>query len=860
MKSPVCVRSLLIAVLLGVLTPRTARAEDVPIGTNLGGVLDWATSLPFVDVFKNGRPLFSGSSSVWEDGRALHLDARGWVTSLDADQVARTVMCWGIGGHYPSGRYVVLFDGVGTLEWTDNVRVMETSAGRLVLDVDNRGIGIGLTITSTNPANYLRNIRIRMPADVADSEVFNPMYVEKHRGYRVLRFNQWLLGEDARWYTQETWLRRPQLEDAQWSTNGPPLEVMLDLCNRLHADAWFCIPTRADDDYVLHFAQFVTQRLDAGLKVYVEYSNEVFNEIFPEYQYAEAEGLRRGLGPDPFQARMRFYTLRSRQIFEIFERVIPRDRLTRVLAAWCEFPQVAEAVLSDPLAVAHTDALAIAPYWGMWDENEEPAVLSMSLDQFLNYLQNTALPTVLQQVAANREVARSHGLPMIAYEGGLDLRAAGPFADNTTINDLFDGAARSPRMGSIYDLFLQGWQAAGGGLLVHFNDCDGYGPSSGRWGALEYIAEPRSQAPKYDALMRWIEQHAPSARPAQIAVGLGRGGNGSIPTFDDATRGFAALGGTRAPWAACNYANGETRLASGDVDGDGRDELVVSFGRCPQAGGYAVVLDDAQAGYRVLAWLRLPDQTYDAMNGETWPACGDVDGDGRAEVLLGTGAAPGRAGYVQVFDDARGGFAPIARISCGRAAYIAASGEVHPACGDVDGDGRAEIVLGYAASRADGGYVDVFDDAPHGYARVRSFRVQWSAYNASSGAVWPACGDLDGRGTCGIVLGLGRGSNGIMEVFRGADGQYAHRAWVRVPWDAYGAANGETRPCCGDFDGDRRAEIVVGLGRYPGQLGGYMPVFDDVSTGFTLAWWIRAPSSAYNLLNGETRPVATQAR
>ena len=66
---------------------------------------------------------------------------------------------------------------------------------------------------------------------------------------------------------------------------------------------------------------------------------------------------------------------------------------------------------------------------------------------------------------------------------------------------MFLQANRDPRMGNVYTRFLQDWNSAtAGGLLVHFSDCWGV------FGSLEYISQPRTQAPKYDALMRWIEQ------------------------------------------------------------------------------------------------------------------------------------------------------------------------------------------------------------------------------------------------------------------------------------------------------------------------------------------------------------------
>ena len=63
-----------------------------------------------------------------------------------------------------------------------------------------------------------------------------------------------------------------------------------------------------------------------------------------------------------------------------------------------------------------------------------------------------------------------------------------------------------------------------------------------------------------------------------------------------------------------------------------------------------------------------------------------------------------------------------------------------------------EIVAG--VDSGGGGCMAVFDDAAHNYALLKWIQVQWSAYNAANGEVWPAVGDLDGDGRAEIVAGL----------------------------------------------------------------------------------------------------------
>jgi hypothetical protein len=89
-------------------------------------------------------------------------------------------------------------------------------------------------------------------------------------------------------------------------------------------------------------------------------------------------------------------------------------------------------------------------------------------------------------------------------------------------------------------------------------------------------------------------------------------------------------------------------------------------------------------------------------------------------------------------------------------------------------------------------------------------------------------------------------------VFDDAEAGYGHVAWPQVKWGAYNSASGETRPACGDIDRDGRDEIVVGLGQ--GGLG-YLEVFDDAVTGHVHVAWPRVQWGSYNTTNGGTWPA-----
>lgn len=481
------------------------------IGTNLNGISYWSTEMPFRDVFKSSGDWVSGTRDVWDDGRPLDVDARGWVKSLKPGQVANMGLFHDTAGF--SGtlarRYRVRHEGKGTLEVAELARLVERGARGDLVEIESGAGNAVLTLTATDPGDPLRDIRI-VPDGGEDrpDETFHPLFLESLKGYRALRFSLWMLGESSDATVPSRWDARPMPQDARWSVKGVPVEVMVALANRLRADPWFSMPHDADDEYVRRFAELVGASLAPGLKVYIEYSNEVWNDVFPGTTYAREQGLALKLSADPGEAVLRFYARRSVEMFRIWERALGRERLVRVLSFQSDgAPEHSDEIpLSFGDTRRHVDALAIGPYFGTdlaADAAGVARVRKMTLDALMRELETSSLPKAREQMLAHAAVARRYGLPLIAYEGGQHLWNMSE-VKVPGLDRLFTAANRDRRMAALYTRYLNDWAEAGGGLFMHELDCGRF-EGAGNWGALEYLTQPRAEAPKADALRRFME-------------------------------------------------------------------------------------------------------------------------------------------------------------------------------------------------------------------------------------------------------------------------------------------------------------------------------------------------------------------
>ena len=293
-------------------------------------------------------------------------------------------------------------------------------------------------------------------------------------------------------------------------------------------------------------------------------------------------------------------------------------------------------------------------------------------------------------------------------------------------------------------------------------------------------------------------------------------------------------------------AKGKIRPVRCDLDGDSDQDLVIGFG--PGSEGQVALVFFENGVVSSVSSISAGPENYRAVSGRTNPACGDLDGDGRAELVIGFGLR--MRGVIQIFDDIQTGFAPLASAGSDADGYMQTPvpdrfwGPTYPAIGNLDGDPQAELVVGLGRTTG-GGRLIVFDDASTGFAIHSGNRTgePWLRIDPNLSKVMrrtramPAMGDLDGDGRDEIAVSFGRGSRAVVAIVEDAmDGfpmSPSDARLVATGRSRYASKDGATRVAMGDIDGDGRDELVVSFQRSGDHE---VQVLDDLRSGMTPMW------------------------
>lgn len=377
-----------------------------------------------------------------------------------------------------------------------------------------------------------------LPGDGSQAPVFKASFLERLQdNSAALRFMDWGATNAA---THASWAerRRPGF----YTQDSPTAyEYMITLANAANKDLWICVPHTADAQYIQNLATLILHGTDGGLpvveplaahlKVYVEWSNEVWNSQFPQHAWALAAARSRlGLGAtDPLPNYNEVWKIigeKHAETFRIFADVFRsaghRSRLVRVLGTQIGGNLVSlhmtgiESVASteaDPALRGeyYPDSVAVGAYFGhnisTWVVNNTNYTSPGPADYDAAFaaVRNDVLTTFRNYLRNSSTAAANYALELIAYEGGQHIVGVGSEQSNSALSAFLGTMNRDPRMGGMTALALDLWEMYGGGLFMAYNESSPYG-SYGSWGFREHWYQELAEAPKAAAFNNWLRR------------------------------------------------------------------------------------------------------------------------------------------------------------------------------------------------------------------------------------------------------------------------------------------------------------------------------------------------------------------
>ncbi|MBI5026186.1 MAG: VCBS repeat-containing protein, partial [Nitrospirae bacterium] len=216
---------------------------------------------------------------------------------------------------------------------------------------------------------------------------------------------------------------------------------------------------------------------------------------------------------------------------------------------------------------------------------------------------------------------------------------------------------------------------------------------------------------------------------------------GPDPKNTATLRAFKRNGTTMAEYTAFDTKYGLT-LSSGDLDGDWVDELIVGMGPDPKNPAQLKILKYSSNGFtEITTHTAYADLEY-GLN----TATGDIDGDGKPEIITAPGPGPNNPAIVKVWRYDSGSLTELSTITAFGGNYGA-----NIATGDIDGDGKVEIIVGTGPDPKNPATVRV-------YKADGALIIEFRPYDAQYGyGVTVSSADIDGDGIAEIITGLGFG-------------------------------------------------------------------------------------------------------
>lgn len=533
------------------------------LGINLSYWNYFSPAEPYLNYYRKGSGFVIGGSVSFDQAAATYdYDPSGWLSSIGSGTMNMYlgVSSPGMPSFNTPDNYMLLFwegsanpanfnNSFGIAGWTlASVINWNPAAGSAILSITPHATNslIFQIDAPLNSADYIRNVRL-IPqiysANYFSGDTWHPKFVEAMEPFECIRFINQIPVNDSEVTSWNS--RRPSywgnIGTGTWTNMktklpyniGVPFEDQIQLGNDLNKDIWLTIPHLVDDTYVSSLAILAYNNLDAGRKLYIEYSNEVWNGLFSQSAYVISQGtsLFSADGGDQYLWGRKYFSRRTRQCMDIFTDIFTSggvnglDRLKRVVA-WqstdaANMSATTSGILEFEGCYSAIDIIAMAPYMGgrlgtspqafTTPQSPQTIVTSAMTDAQVVSAMLVDFYDRVSNVDDWKAMAEAYGKEFALYECGQHLVGVNaPQSTSLALKNLFASANRHDDMRAAYvEYHTQLENRNPNGLAMVFSDVyleDTSSSYDGMWGILEGQWQDKNTAPKWLGLQDFITE------------------------------------------------------------------------------------------------------------------------------------------------------------------------------------------------------------------------------------------------------------------------------------------------------------------------------------------------------------------
>lgn len=520
------------------------------MGVNIGFVSDWGNNYMFVDAVKTARgwsPVgdtcvegYPGCNGVTFPAE----DANGWPLSDfqillitdGGDPLNRPIT-----ERNPSfvGTYSIVFNGQADITISNGSGIIRnkvynagtnTTTAEAVMDGGTGQLFLTFQNTVYSPTvGGVKNLKVLRPGyPVGTTKVFTDEFLNAIAPFSTLRFMEAQNMNDSpvTSYAQRTPGNYPFQGScaATKCSSGISFEYMAMLANLTGKDIWINIPHKADvTAYSTSVAQFFKANLNSDIKLYVEWSNEVWNSLFDQTHDNYNEAVASVAAGDPNDFAMggagaynqgyRRIAYQGMLMSNAFRAVYGNSAMMTTVRPVFAMQYTYQYLSVDALWYLNTKfgsvsnyfyAIAGAPYWQAASGNY--VTVDALMTAIASDLTTTQIPEANHGTASTSDIANNsawsgatfnqlathYGIKSIAYEGSADM--------SLNTNDVISQQAKAdPRNATHINQFFNQWFGCGNELFVYYKL--GGTPGKG-WELYEDLTLPTVKSQALTTLMQ----------------------------------------------------------------------------------------------------------------------------------------------------------------------------------------------------------------------------------------------------------------------------------------------------------------------------------------------------------------------